>query len=149
MSQETERPAISELIARAINGAIALVKAEIEAYKATIKRKVVDSAVAIGLFAVVGILALLIVVFLFVAAYQALTLVFPGWLAALIIVAALAVLASILVMIAVRLLKRTSVPPVSEPVKNVKDGITEGIRTARESDDETTAEPASEGISKS
>ncbi|SNS93348.1 Putative Holin-X, holin superfamily III [Micrococcales bacterium KH10] len=149
MSQETERPAISELIARAINGAIALVKAEIEAYKATVKRKVVDSAVAIGLFAVVGILALLIVVFLFVAAYQALTLVFPGWLAALIIVAALAVLASIVVMIAVRLLKRTSVPPVSEPVKNVKDGITEGIRTARESDDETTAEPASEGISKS
>ncbi|TQL58594.1 phage holin family protein [Rarobacter faecitabidus] len=143
MSTDNERPPLSAVVARAINAAVNLAKAEVTAYKEALVRKLKDTAVAIAMFAVAVLFLLMVFVFLNVAAYQALTLAFAGWLAALIMAGGALLLAAALVMVGQRVAKRNEVPPPSEVPEHVKAAVQEGIASARE---QTAGDsPAAEG----
>lgn len=130
MSSDSERPPLSAVIARSLNAIITLAKAEISAYKAALVSKIKDTAVAIALFAVAAIIAVHAIVFLHVAAYQALTLAFPGWLAALILAGGLLVLVFLLVIIAKSVLGRRSAPSATDVSANIKTKVAESFESA-------------------
>ena len=99
---------------------IALVKAELAAFKAEIAGKAKNIGLGIGLFAVAGIFAFLAVIVLIALAVIALALVLPLWLATLIVAVSLLLIAAILVLIGLNRVKAGTAP---DP-----EGITASIR---------------------
>ena len=99
---------------------IALIKAELDAFKAEIAGKAKNIGLGIGLFAVAGVFAFLAVIVLIALAVIALALVLPLWLATLIVAVALLLIALVLVLVG---LNRVKAGTAADP-----DGIAASIR---------------------
>ena len=99
---------------------IALVKAELDAFKAEVAGKAKNIGLGIGLFAVAGVFAFLAVIVLIALAVIALALVLPLWLATLIVAVALLLISALLLLVGLNRVKAGTAP---DP-----EGITASIR---------------------
>jgi len=125
------RAPLSGLLARAARNALDLVKAEIEDYKAGVLRKLKESAIAIAMFAVAGLLALFALGYLIFAVYEAFLIITPGWLAALITAAILLALVGMLAGLGASLLKRHGLPDAGAAIGRVRKNIGSAVSEAR------------------
>lgn len=100
----------SEVIASLIVHGQGLVKTELELAKLEIKRIVTEKAIAVGLTVFGAVLGLFILAFIGVTGANALMLVVEPWLAWLIVTGIYILVAVILLLVAVRLFKRSVVP---------------------------------------
>lgn len=100
-----------------------LVAAEIEQLKAEMMAKLKALGIGAGLIAGAAVVLLFMVGVLLTAAILALSLVMPGWLAALLVALVLLIIAAILGLIGYRKLEK-GMPPVPErTIDSVKDDI--------------------------
>jgi uncharacterized membrane protein YqjE len=109
VSDEKERTgsrSLIRLIADLPAQLIALLKAELNQFKAELAEKAKHAAVGVALFVVAALLAFFALAALIAAAILGLSLVFPPWLAALLVTAALLVIVGILVLVGVRSVKK-------------------------------------------
>ncbi|WP_308466884.1 phage holin family protein [Rathayibacter soli] len=102
---------------------IALAKAELTQFTAALKKKAIHAGIGIGLVAVALLLLFFTLAVLIAAAVLGLAVVFPGWLAALIVAGALLVIVVVLVLIAMSSFKK--IPPLVPPetVASVKEDL--------------------------
>lgn len=100
-----------------------LLEAEIELLKAEVLRKLKTAGIGAGLIAIAAVLALLFFGVLLTAAILALSLVMPGWLAALVVGFVLLVIIAILVLLGVRSVKKAMPPIPTETIDSVKRDI--------------------------
>ena len=100
-----------------------LVKGEIELLKTELLRKLKAAGIGVGLIAGAAVVLLFFIGVLLTAAILALSLVMPGWLAALIVAFVLLVGAAILAWLGYKSVKK-AMPPVPEAtIKSVKRDI--------------------------
>lgn len=100
-----------------------LVQREIDLLKAEMVAKVKALGIGAGLIAVALVVLLGMLGVLLTAAILALSLVMPGWLAALLVAAVLLIVAAILALIGYRVLK-SGIPPVpTESIDSVRRDI--------------------------
>lgn len=100
-----------------------LVQREIDLLKAEMLAKVKALGIGAGLIAVALVVLLGMLGVLLTAAILALSLVMPGWLAALLVAAVLLIVAAILALIGYRVLKK-GIPPVpTESIDSVRRDI--------------------------
>ncbi|HTL41551.1 MAG TPA: phage holin family protein [Pseudolysinimonas sp.] len=100
-----------------------LVQREIDLLKAEMVAKVKALGIGAGLIAVALVVLLGMLGVLLTAAILALSLVMPGWLAALLVAAVLLIVAAILALIGYRVLK-TGIPPVpTESIDSMRRDI--------------------------
>jgi membrane protein implicated in regulation of membrane protease activity len=123
MASSTRTPSFVELATELPNRVTALVQAEIQ----LLKTEVVGKLKALGVGAGVLLGAVIVLGFMFgvllTAAILALSLVIPGWLAALLVAAFLLIVAVILALIGWRILKR-GIPPIpSESIQSLKSDV--------------------------
>jgi len=135
------RTPLSGLLARATRSTLDLVKAEIEDYKAGVLRKLKESAVAIGLFAAAGFIAIFAFAYLIFAIYQAFLVITPGWLAALITAAILLVVTGGLAGLGAAVSKRHGMPDAGAAVDRVKTSIAGAVSDARKSSTDAAGSP--------
>ncbi|MCX7522657.1 phage holin family protein [Microbacterium sp. STN6] len=102
---------------------IALVKAELAQLKAEMVSKAIHAGVGIGLFAFAGLLAFFLLALLITAGVLALALVFPGWLAALLGAAGLAIIIIVLVLVGIRWFKKGMPPLPTKTIGSVKEDV--------------------------
>lgn len=100
-----------------------LVQGEIELLKAEMVRKLKAAGIGSGLIAAAAIVALLFIGVLLTAAILALSLVMPGWLAALLVALVLLIVVVILAMAGMRILKQGIPPLPTETIDSVKRDI--------------------------
>ena len=100
-----------------------LVAGEIELLKQEMIRKLKALGVGAGLIAVSGIVLLGMLGVLLTAAIFALSLVMPGWLAALLVAAVLLIVAVILGLIGYRVLKKGIPPLPNETISGLKKDL--------------------------
>jgi tetrahydromethanopterin S-methyltransferase subunit C len=100
-----------------------LVAGEIELLKQEMIRKLKALGVGAGLIAVAGIVLLGMLGVLLTAAIFALSLVMPGWLAALLVAAVLLIVAVILGLIGYRVLKKGIPPLPNETISGLKKDL--------------------------
>lgn len=122
MSRKKDQAGTFELLAKLPQQIVALVKLEL----ANAKREVVSKAKSAGIGAGAVVVALFFLFFmleaLVIAAIAALALVWPWWLAALVVAAGLLVLAAIAVLAGVWLIKRGN-PVPAETIGRVEGDI--------------------------
>ena len=104
-----DRPT-SEVIASLITNTQGLVRTEVELAKLEIAEIVKAKAIAIGLVLVAALLGLFILAFIGVTGANALMIVLEPWAAWLIVTGVYILLAVILVLVALRLFKKPTVP---------------------------------------
>jgi uncharacterized membrane protein YqjE len=104
-----DRPT-SEVIASLITNTQGLVRTEVELAKLEIAEIVKAKAIAIGLLLAAALFGLFILAFVGVTAANALMLVLPAWASWLIVTGVYILLAVVLVLVAVRLLKKPTMP---------------------------------------
>jgi uncharacterized membrane protein YqjE len=100
-----------------------LVAGEIELFKQEMIRKLRALGIGAGLIAVAGIILLGMLGVLLTAAVFALSQVMPGWLAALLVAAALLVIAVIVGLIGYRVLKKGIPPLPSDTISGLKKDL--------------------------
>lgn len=100
---------------------------EVELLKAELIAKLKALGVGAGLLAGAGVVLLFMIGVLLTSAVLALSLVMPGWLAALIVAAFLLIVAGILALVGYRILKR-GIPPV--PTESI-DSLQKDYRAIR------------------
>jgi ABC-type transport system involved in multi-copper enzyme maturation permease subunit len=100
-----------------------LVRGEIEQLKAEIVGKIKHAGIGIGLFAAAGFFAFFALAVLIAAAILGIAEVLPGWLAALIVAAALLLITGILVGIGMLHVKRGIPPTPTETIRSVKQDV--------------------------
>lgn len=104
-----------------------LVQREIELVKAEITAKLKALGIGVGFIAVALVVLLGMLGVLLTAAILALSLVMPGWAAALLVAGVLLVIAIVLALVGVRILKR-GIPPL--PTESI-DSVRRDIRAIR------------------
>ena len=118
----------SEVVASLLVNGQGLLKTEIELAKLELKRIATEKAVAIGLAVAGGLLGLYIIAFAGVSAANALMLVVSAWLAWLIVTGIYLLVAAILLLVALRLFKRPSVPErTKQELERTKTWATEQV----------------------
>ncbi|MCU1533845.1 MAG: phage holin family protein [Glaciihabitans sp.] len=100
-----------------------LLKGEIELLKLEMLRKLKAAGIGVGLLAGAAIVLLGFIGVLLTAAIFALSLVMPGWLAALLVAALLLILAVILALIGYRSLKKGIPPLPTETIDSLKRDV--------------------------
>ncbi|MEO7122678.1 MAG: phage holin family protein [Lacisediminihabitans sp.] len=110
-----------------------LVREEIEQLKAEVIGKVKHAGIGLGLFAGAAIFAFFAVGVLVAAAVLGIAEALPGWLAALIVAAALLVITGILAAIGVTQLKRGVPPTPTKTISSVKRDV-DAVRGIRKRD---------------
>jgi hypothetical protein len=100
-----------------------LVQGEIELLKAELIRKLKAAGIGVGLIFGAAIVALLFVGVLLTAAILALSLVMPGWLAALLVALVLLIVIAVLALIGVRTLKQGMPPLPEKAISGIKRDI--------------------------
>lgn len=119
----TRRRSLIQLITDVPKLVSDLVTAEIEQLKAEMTAKLKSLGIGAGLLAAAAVVVLFMVGVLLTAAVLALSLVMPGWAAALVVALVLLIIAAVLGLIGYRILK-TGMPPVPErTIESVKDDI--------------------------
>lgn len=102
---------------------IALLKAELVRLKSEMVGKAIKAGVGIGMFVVAGLLGFFLLAVLVAAAVLALALVFPGWLAALLVGVGLLILMSIFGLLGLRFFSKAMPPMPVETIASVKDDV--------------------------
>lgn len=102
---------------------VALLKAELAQLKAELVRKAVNLGIGIGLFVVAGALLFFMLGTLVAAAVLGLAVVFPGWLAALLVAAGLLIIAGIFGLVGLTVLRRGMPPAPTETIDSVKQDV--------------------------
>lgn len=100
---------------------VALARAELDQLKAELKRKAIHAAVGISAMLLAAILLLFLIPVLLTAAVLALALVFPGWLAALLVAAGIVLLAGGLALTGILWFKKAT--PRPKTVDSVKEDM--------------------------
>ncbi len=100
----------SEAVASLVANVLALFRTQVELAKLEVAGIVRDKAVAVGLLLTAAVLGLFVIAFLGVTAGTALQLVLQPWAAWLVVAGAFLLVVFVLVLVAVRLLKRPSSP---------------------------------------
>ena len=100
-----------------------LVRAELEQLKDEIVGKIKHAGIGVGLFAAAGFFAFFAFAVLIAAAILGIAEGLPGWLAALIVAAALLIITGILAAIAVTQVKRGVPPTPTETINSVKQDV--------------------------
>ena len=106
---KSKRPLLT-LIGELPGQIIALVKAELDAFKAEFAAKAKNFGIGAGLFVVAGVFAFFATGVLVALAVIALALVLPLWLAALIVAVALLLIAALLALIGLNRVKAATKP---------------------------------------
>lgn len=102
---------------------VALLKAELAQLRAELTRKAIHAGIGIGMFAVAGVLVFFMLGVLVAAAVLGLAVVFPGWLAALLVAALLLILAVVLALLGVRWFKKSMPPVPTTTLASVKEDV--------------------------
>lgn len=118
-----KRKSLFELLGEVPTLVRELVETEIELLKAELLAKLKVIGIGAGLIAIAAILALLFFGVLLTAAILALSLVMPGWLAALLVGFVLLVAIAILVLVGVQSVKKAMPPMPTETIDSVKADI--------------------------
>ena len=118
-----ERQSIGELIASITNQFSRLLHAEVASLKSEMKTKATKSALAIGLFAAAGVLALYGLGFLFWAAITGIATALPLWLSALIVAVAIFLIAAILALVGKKTLSKHTPPAPTETIASIKQDV--------------------------
>ncbi len=107
-----------------------LIREEIEQLKAEVIGKVKHAGIGIGLFVGAAVFAIFAVGVLVAAAVLGIAEALPGWLAALIVAAALLIITGILVAVGVAQLKRGVPPTPTQTIRSVRRDVdaVKGIR---------------------
>lgn len=114
------RPGLFELLGDLPNRVTELVQREIDLVKAEVTAKLKALGIGAGLLVAAAVVLLFMVGTLLTAAILGLSLVMPGWLAALLVSAALLLIAAILGLVGYGAIKR-GVPPVpTESIESLK-----------------------------
>jgi hypothetical protein len=100
-----------------------LVRAELEQLKDEIVGKIKHAGIGVGLFAAAGFFAFFAFAVLIAAAILGIAEGLPGWLAALIVAAALLIITGILAAIAVNQVKRGVPPTPTDTIQSVKQDV--------------------------
>lgn len=116
---EDVRPT-SEVVTSLVANGQALITKELELAKHELSEVVRDKAIAIGLAVFAAILGLFILGFIGVTAAVALSLVLPAWAAWLIVTGLYVLAAVVLVLVAVRLLKRPAFARTKTSIEELK-----------------------------
>lgn len=129
---------LPDLISRIIRG-------EIESAKAELLAKLKTAGVGLGLLLGAAVFGFILLEVLIAAAVLGTATVFPAWLAALLVGAALLVVTAVLALLGIRTLKR-GVPPVpTETIASIKEDVNavkdSGARSAGPSKGGTGDEP--------
>ena len=114
---------LAALIAQLPGQLMALVKAELDHLKKELVRKAVHAGIGIGFFAFAGVILFFLVPVLLAAAVLGLAVVFPGWLAALLVAAGMLILIGILVLLGIRWFKKAMPPAPSESIDSMKEDV--------------------------
>lgn len=123
ITPRTKRRSLIELLTDVPRLVSELVTAEIEQLKAELTAKLKGLGVGAGLIAGAAVVLLFMVGVLLTAAVLALSLVMPGWAAALIVAAVLLIIAAILGWIGYVKLKATMPPMPEDTIASVKKDI--------------------------
>jgi amino acid transporter len=99
---------------------IALLKAELNQFKTELAQKAKHAAVGVALIVVAALLAFFALAALIAAAILGLALVFPPWLAALLVTAGLLVIVGVLVLVGVRSVKKVGSLVPEKSVESIK-----------------------------
>ncbi len=118
-----KRKPLLELIADVPMIVRELIEGEIELLKAELIYKLKVAGIGAGLIAIAAVLALLFVGVLLTAAILALSLVMPGWLAALLVGLVLLIVIAVLVLLGVRSIKKGMPPMPTESIDSIKRDI--------------------------
>lgn len=102
---------------------VALAKAELAQFSTQLKAKAISAGVGVAMFVVAAVLLFFMLSALVAAAVFALSLVFPGWLAALLTAAGLLILAVILALIGVAAMKKVTPIVPEQSVDSVKEDL--------------------------
>lgn len=113
---------IPDLIGDVIGNAEALIRGEIRLAKAEIKEELTEAGKAAAMLAVGGVLAVLGLGFLLLAAVYGLSLIMPSWAAALIVGVTVGVIGGILVMIGRNRLQRLT-PAPEQTIQSIKEDV--------------------------
>jgi len=100
-----------------------LVRGEIELLKTEIIGKLKTAGIGVALIAVAAVVLLLFVGVLLTAAILALSLVMPGWLAALVVAFALLIVIGILVLVGYRAIKKAMPPLPEQAIDSLKRDV--------------------------
>lgn len=129
MSQNPLQPTLGELVANLIQQMSALIRGEIDLFKAQLAEKGKRFGIAAGLLAGAGLLALFGLATVIACVVLALAQVLAPWLAALIVAVALFVVAGALAVVAKKqidaanAIKPEIVQGIKEDVEIVKEGV--------------------------
>lgn len=122
-AQHREKRSLFALIADIPNLVTDLVTAEIEQLKAEMARKFAALGIGAGLIAAAAVVLLFTVGVLLTAGILALSLVMPGWLAALLVALLLLVVAAILAWVGYKKLKSGMPPIPTESINSLKKDL--------------------------
>lgn len=121
--RQEKRKSVFELLADVPVLLRELVENEIELLKAELLQKLKAAGIGAGLIAIAAVLALLFFGVLLTSAILALSLVMPGWLAALLVGFVLLVAIAILVWLGIRSVKKAMPPLPTETIDSVMRDI--------------------------
>lgn len=102
---------------------VALLKAELLRLKTEMVAKAIKAGVGAGLLAVAGLLGFFLLAVLIAAAVLGLAVVFPGWLAALLVAVGLLILMGIFGLLGLRFVSKAMPPKPVETIASVKDDV--------------------------
>ncbi|WP_163513630.1 phage holin family protein [Fodinicola acaciae] len=112
-----------ELVSQLSSQVSELVRAELKLAQLELAAKAKKLGTGAGLFAGAGVIAFYSFGVLLAAAVLALSLVLPGWAAALIVFGAMMIVAAILVLVGIRLVKRGSPPVPKQAIEGLKTDV--------------------------
>jgi hypothetical protein len=121
-SEPPDRLSTPELIRSIVSDTSTLVRKEIELGKAEILEAIMARVKGVALVAAAGVVALLMVTFLALAAAVALDIVMPGWASRLTVAGALLVLSGLGALLGVRRMKKPSFAP-EQAKRSVKEDV--------------------------
>jgi uncharacterized membrane protein YqjE len=111
-----------ELLASISTDVVTLVRQEVELAKLEVTEALAARMVAMAVGAVAGVFAILLLVFLGLAASQALTYVIPSWAARLVVASAFGAVVLMALPLALRLLRKPELRP-AETMRTTKEDI--------------------------
>ena len=126
-SREPSKKSLIELLTSVPTLVTDLVQSEIDLFKTEVTTKLKTLGLGAGLLAGAAVVLLFMIGVLLTAAIFALSLVMPGWLAALLVAAVLLIIAVILALIG-RARLMNGLPPI--PTESI-DSVTKDIRAVR------------------
>ena len=122
-SDSGDRKSVFALIGELPGIVSTLIRDEIEQIKKEVTGKLTELGIGVGFFAGAAFIGFFLFAVLLTAAILGLAVVFPGWLAALIVAFVLLVIAVVLVLLGMKRVKKGVPPTPEDSIKSVKNDV--------------------------